>query len=253
MSLRPPLLAPVPEATVRGAHAAVPHGNPSLTLRDPGGPLLQEAPVAALFPLEGPPGLPPWRLALGTSRPVRAPRADRQAAEAVRARIAWTSRRGLALPDPGCDCSVRRACRARLLDGNAEARWLDPLLERGQTPGLLKARGLQRTDSPPVLAASRGRTRLARVAAPRRAARKAVAPVAPDWRHGRAPLAGDERSGTRLEDVRLPRTTADRAAAAQRGGGGLPLAGRRGGCRRAAGGPGLPGPCAPASDVAAPR
>ena len=113
--------------------------------------------------------------------------------------------------------AVRRACRARLLDGNAEARWLDPLLERGQTPGRLKARGLQRTDSPPVLAASRGRTRLARVAAPRRAARKAVAPVAPDWRHGRAPLAGDERSGTRLEDVRLPRTTADRAAAAQRG------------------------------------
>jgi Transposase domain (DUF772) len=45
--------------------------------------------VAALFPACGQPGLPPWRLALVTILQFRENLADRQAAEAVRARIDW--------------------------------------------------------------------------------------------------------------------------------------------------------------------
>jgi transposase len=216
MSLRPQPIAPVPEETVRVAHAAFPHGNPYLTLRDTLGTIFQDATFAALFPLEGQPGLPPWRLALVTIMQFRENLADRQAAEAVRARIDWKYLLGLELTDPGFDFSVLSEFRARLLDGNAAALLLDQLLERCQTHGLLKARGLQRTDSTHVLAAIRVLNRLELVAETLRAALNAVATVAPDWLQGLAPLEWYERYGKRIEDVRLPRAKADREAYAQR-------------------------------------
>ena len=46
--------------------------------------------------------------------------ADRQAAEAVRARIDWNYRLGLERTAPGCDFSVRSEFRDRLLPGSAE-------------------------------------------------------------------------------------------------------------------------------------
>ena len=80
--------------------------------------------------------------------------ADRQAAEAVRARIDWKYLLGLDLTDPGFDFSVLSEFRDRLLAG-AEALLLDKLLEQCRTMGLVKARGQQRTDSTHVLAAIR--------------------------------------------------------------------------------------------------
>jgi hypothetical protein len=56
-----------------------------------------------LLPAGGQPDWPPWRLALVTMMPLRENHADRQAAEAVRARIDWKYRLGLALTAPGCD------------------------------------------------------------------------------------------------------------------------------------------------------
>jgi transposase len=47
------------------------------------------------MPLEGHPGLPPWRLALITILQFRENLTDRQAAEAVRARIDWKYLLGL--------------------------------------------------------------------------------------------------------------------------------------------------------------
>ena len=58
MSLPPPVIAPVPEATVRVARAAFPQGHPSLTFRDALGTVFQDEDFTALFPLEGQPGLP---------------------------------------------------------------------------------------------------------------------------------------------------------------------------------------------------
>ena len=121
MSLHPQPIAPVPEQTVRVAAAACPTGNPSLTRRDQRGTIFQDEDFATLFPAWGYPGLPPGRLALITSMQFRENRADRQAAEAVRARIDWQYLLGLVLPDPGCDFSVLRECRDRLLAGQAEA------------------------------------------------------------------------------------------------------------------------------------
>ena len=81
--------------------------------------------------------------------------------------------------------------------------------------GLLKARGPQRTDSTPVLAASRVMHRLELVAETLRAALHALATVAPAWLQALAPLAWYERYGKRSEDTRLPQGQASRDAYAQ--------------------------------------
>src|ERR671925_482397 len=216
MSLHPHVIAPVPEETARVARAAFPQGHPSLTFRDALGTIFQDEDFTALFPAWGPPGLPPWRLALVTIMPFRENLADRQAAEAVRARIAWKYLLSLDLTDPGFDFSVLSEFRDRLLAGSAVERLLDKLLERCRAMGWLKARGQQRTDSTHVLAAIRVLNRLELVAETLRAALNAVATVAPDWLQGFAPLAWYERYGKRIEDVRLPRDKADRETYAQR-------------------------------------
>jgi transposase len=215
MSLHPQPLEPVPEDTVRVARAAFPKGNPYLTLRDQLGTIFQDEDFAALFPACGQPGLPPWRLALITILQFRETLTDRQAAEAVRARIDWKYLLGLELTDSGFDFSVLSEFRHRLLAGSAEARLLDKLLERCRTLGLLKARGQQRMDSTHVLAAIRGLSRLELVAETLRAALNELAMVAPTWLQGLAPLEWYERYGKRIEDTRLPREKTAREAYAR--------------------------------------
>jgi transposase len=215
MSLHPQPIAPVPEQTVRVAAAAFPKGNPYLTLRDQLGTIFQAEDFATLFPAWGYPGLPPWRLALVTLRQFRERLSDRQAAEAVRARIDWKYLLGLELTDPGFDFSVLSEFRDRLLAGEAEALLLDKLLARCRSLGWLTARGQQRTDSTHVLAAIRAMNRLELVAETLRAALNALATVAPAWLQGLAPLAWYERYGKRIEDTRLPQGKASRDAYAQ--------------------------------------
>jgi transposase len=193
MSLRPHTLEPVPEETARVARAAFPKGHPYLLLRDPLGTIFRDDDFATCFPLDGHPGLPPWRLALITIMQFRETLADRQAAEAVRARIDWQYLLGLALTAPGCDFSVLSEFRDRLLASSAEELGLEKLLERCRAMGGLKARGAQRPDSTHVLAAIRVLTRLELVAATLRAALNEVATGAPDWLQGVAPLEWYER------------------------------------------------------------
>src|SRR2546426_2557028 len=189
MSLHPHIIEPVPEETARVARAAFPKGHPSLTFQDALGTVLQDEDLTAVFPMWGRPGLPPWRLAWVTIMPFRENLADRQAAEAVRARIDWKYLLRLELTDPGFDFSVLSECRDRLLAGSAEELLLDQLLERCRALGWLKARGQQRTDSTPVLAAIRVLNRLELVAETLRAALNAVATIAPDWLQAVTPLA----------------------------------------------------------------
>jgi len=215
MSLCPQPIGPIPEQTARVAHAAFPKGNLYLTLRDHLGTIFQDDDFATLFPAWGYPGLPPWRLARVTLMQFREKLADRQAAEAVRARIDWKYLLGLELSDPGFDFSVLSEFRDRLLAGGAEELLLDTLLERCRGLGLLKARGPQRTDATHVLAAIRVLTRLELVAETLRAALNDVATIAPAWLQGLAPLAWYEHYGKRIEDTRLPREQAQRDAYVQ--------------------------------------
>src|ERR671915_387755 len=215
MSLQPHSIQPVPEETARVARAAFPHGSPYLTFRDALGTIFQDEDFAALFPAFGQPGLPPWRLTLVTILQCREQLADRQAAEAVRARIDWKYLLGLELDDAGFDFSVLSEFRDRLLAGRAEALLLDKLLERCRALGLLKARGQQRTDSTHVLAAIRVLNRLELVGETLRAALNELARIAPEWLENMAPLVWYEHYSKRIEDSRLPREQSKRDAYAQ--------------------------------------
>jgi transposase len=122
MSLNPSAVQSIPEDTRRVARAAVPQGNASLTLRDALGTIVADEDFASRFPSCGQPGLPPWRLAWVTLMPFRENLADRQAAEAVRARIDGQYLLGLELTAPGFDVSVLSEFRDRWLAGSAAAR-----------------------------------------------------------------------------------------------------------------------------------
>ncbi len=102
MSLRPHRPAPsIPAQTEIVARAAFPQGNPYLLLRDRLGPLFDDADFGDLYPALGQPAYAPWRLALVTLMQFREGLSDRQAAEAVRARIDWKYLLALNLADPG--------------------------------------------------------------------------------------------------------------------------------------------------------
>src|SRR5215467_8750842 len=212
MSLHPHIIAPVPEETARVARAAFPKGHPYLTFREALGTLFQDEDFASLYAPTGQPGFTPWRLVLVTIMQFRENLADRQAAEAVRARIDWKYLLGLELTDPGFDFSVLSEFRDRLLAGSAAELLLDKLLERCRARGLLIARGQQRTDSTHVLAAIRVMNRLELVAETLRAALNAVATVAPAWLQAITPLAWYERYSRRIEESRLPKDKTEREA-----------------------------------------
>ena len=113
MSLKPGPIHPVPKETNRVAGAAFPKGNLYLTLLDKLGPIFDDEDSVGLFPKDGQPGLPPWRLALVTILQFRENLSDRQAAEAVRARIDWKCLLGLELTDAGKESRERRVSAER--------------------------------------------------------------------------------------------------------------------------------------------
>jgi transposase len=215
MTLHPTPVSPVPEETARIARAAIPKGNVYVQMRDVLGSIYTDEQFADLFAVRGRPVVPPWRLALVTVMQFAEGLSDRQAAEAVRVRIDWKYALGMELADPGFDYSVLCEFRARLVQGSAEQRLLDALLEACKAHGLLKARGRQRTDSTHVLGALRVLSRLERVAETLRATLNALATQAPNWLQERVPLDWYDRYARRIEEYRLPRGQAEREAYAR--------------------------------------
>ena len=108
---------------------------------------------------------------------------DRQAADAVWARLDWKCLLGLELTDPGFDASVLSEFRTRLIENGWEQKVLDKLLAVFRERGLLKARGQQRTDSTVVWGAVRDLNRLELVGETMRHALNSLAVVAPAWLH----------------------------------------------------------------------
>jgi transposase len=218
MSLRPEPIEPVPEETARVAGAAVPRGNAWLRLRDELGTIYTDETCAALFPTHGRPAEVPWRLALVTVLQFAEGLSDRQAAEAVRARLDWQYLLGLALDDLGFDFSVLSEFRTRLIAGGTEQQWLDALLALCAQRGWLQARGPQRTDSTHVLAKVRALNRIETVAETLRATLDALAAAAPNWLRAQVDAERFERYRSRIEASRLPQR-ADGPRAVRRTGG----------------------------------
>src|SRR5690348_799328 len=88
---------------------------------------------------------------------------------------------GLELSGPGFDFSLLSEFRTRLLAGEAQTHLLHALLDLCKRRGWLKARGPQRTDSRPVLAAIGDLNRLECAGETLRHPLNVLAEVAPDW------------------------------------------------------------------------
>ncbi len=210
MSLKPLPIPPVPEEIARVAHAVFPHGNVFIQLRDTLGTIYSDETFADLFPTHGQPAFAPWRLALVTVFQFLEGLTDRQAADAVRDRVAWKYALSLELTDPGFDHTVLSEFRSRLVAGNAEQRLLDLLLERCREGGWLKAGGRQRTDSTHVLAKVRALNRTLCVAQTMVYVLNVLSEVAPDWIRTHVPDEWVERYGERLYHERLPKEEEER-------------------------------------------
>lgn len=204
MSMRPKPIGPVPEDTTRVAKAAFPKGNVYMHMRDVLGSIYDED-FSELFEVRGRSAITPWRLALVTVMQFSEGLSDRQAAEAVRARIDWKYALGLRLTDPGFNFSVLSEFRSRLVEGGKDGLLLEKLLEECKKRGYLKTRGRQRTDSTHVLGALRVLSKWERTAETMRAALNALASVDPEWLAEHADPEWFERYGRRIEDQRLPK------------------------------------------------
>ena len=212
MSLDPQTTYPIPEDTQRIARAAFPKGNLYMRMRDQLGEIYQDAAFAELFPGRGQRAESPGRLAWVTVMQYSEGLSDRQAAEAVRARIDWKYVLGLELTDAGFDYSVLSEFRERLVSGQKEQVLLDELLMRLKQLKLLKARGQQRTDSTHILAAVRQLNRVEIVGETMRRALNELSEFAPEWVKQIAQPEWFARYGRRFEQMRLPKEQAEREA-----------------------------------------
>ena len=210
MSLKSSPIPPIPEVTACVARAAFPHGTVVMQLRDALGTISTDEVFADLFPTHGQPAEAPWRLALVTIFQFLEGLTDRQAADAVRDRLAWKYALSLELTDVGFDHTVLSEFRSRLVKGGAEQRLLDLLLERCRQGGWLKAGGRQRTDSTHVLARIRALNRTLRVAQTMVYALNVLSEVAPHWILAHVPTEWVERYSKRLEEERLPKEEQER-------------------------------------------
>jgi transposase len=216
MSLQPLSSYRVPELTARVARAAFPKGTLCLRLYDELGTIFADHDFADLFAQRGQPAEAPFRLALITILQFLEGLSDRQAAEAVRARIDWKYLLCLDLEDPGFDYSILCEFRARLLAGGAEHRLFDQVLACLREHKLVKARTRQRTDSTHVVAAVRELNRLEKVVETLRAALNVLATVAPDWVRAQVPPEWVDRYRHRAEDYHLPAEANARERLAER-------------------------------------
>jgi transposase len=203
--LKPPGLISIPAETIRVVKAAFPKGNLYLKIRDEFGTVFSDEDFAELFPKRGQPALAPWRLALVSVVQFLENLSDRQAAEAVRARIDVKYLLGLDLTDSGFDFSVLSEFRHRLVEGKAEQVLLDKLLEHFKGKGLVKAGSKQRTESTHVLASIRVLNRLELIGETLRAALNELAQEAPDWLRSVSQPEWFERYSKRIEEYRFPK------------------------------------------------
>jgi len=212
MSLQPQNTYRIPADTQRVAQAAFPKGNLYMRMRDELGEIYQDASYAELFPGRGQKAESPGRLAWVTVMQYSEGMSDRQAAEAVRARIDWKYVLGLELDDPGFNYSVLSEFRERLVAGQKEQLLLDELLSRLKELKLLKAGGQQRSDSTHILGAVRQLNRVEIVGETMRQGLNELSEFAPEWVKGIAKPEWFARYGRRFEQMRLPKEPGEREA-----------------------------------------
>ncbi len=201
MSLKSLPIPPVPEEMANVARAVFPRGNVFMQLRDTLGTIYTDEVFADLFPTRGQPAEAPWRLALITLSQFMEHLTDRQEALAVRDRLAWKYALSLELTDVGFDHTVLSEFRSRLVEGNAEQRLLDFLLERCREGGWRNRprAATHRLDACPGQG-SRSQPHAVRGSDHGVCLERADREVAPDWVRAHVPVEWVER------DARTART-----------------------------------------------
>lgn len=208
----------IPELTGQLARKSFRKPTAPMILRDKLGPIFANEDFAELFSATGQPAVDPWRLALVTIMQYMLGMSDREAADAVSARLDWKYALGLEADSDGFDASVLCEFRTRLVEGDKITLLLDKVLEVCKADGLIKVRGQQRTDSTHIVGAVRALSRLELVQECMRHALDEITQEAPQWlaTHVRqeAPEWA-ERYGAQASNMRLPRTDSKRQVLAE--------------------------------------
>ncbi len=211
MSMQPQPWPEVPAGTARVARRAFRKGSLAMRARDELGAWCQDEAFSGVYGVRGAPGISPAQLAMVTVLQFTGDLTDRQAADAVRGRLDWKYCLGLALDDEGSGFSVLSEFRSRLAAGAMEAALLEALLARLGELGLVGAGMPQRTDSTHVLGRIRELNRLELAGETVRAALEALAAAAPGWLAQVIDASWQQVYGQRIDDFRLPDSTAKRA------------------------------------------
>lgn len=158
----------------------------------------EEEEFADLYSHEGKPGYSPVILAFVSVFQFMERLADRQAAQALRMRLDWKYALHLPLEDEGFDFSVLSEFRDRLIEGKAEKRVFEKLVEQIRAMGLIKERGKQRSDSIAMLVKVRRLSRIEMVVETLRLAVVALVAANREWCEEVIPPSWEEKYGERF-------------------------------------------------------
>jgi transposase len=213
--LRSHLDQSIPPETVRVACAALAENNRFRKLRAHFDTVFNDHAFEPLFPARGQPAATPWRLALVTVLQFAEGLSDREAADAVRARIDWKYLLGLELTDPGFDHSVLSRFRDRLIEGRSEMLLLRQIIEKSLKLGLIRKRSDMRTDATHVLASVRNMNRSELIGETLRAALNVIATVDPKWLAANVDGSWYLKYARRFESNRSPQSNESMIAATE--------------------------------------
>ncbi|NPA89962.1 MAG: IS1182 family transposase [Chloroflexi bacterium] len=212
MSLKSQGVPSLPEETARVVRRVFPKGNLYITIGDQIGVLFEDTDFADMYAREGKPAIAPYVLAMVSIFQFMEDLSDREAADAVRARMDWKYALHLPLDDPGFDFSVLSEFRQRVLAHDKGVLMFERVLQRLEEMQLLRKRGKQRTDSTHVLGASRRLSRLELVVETMRVTLEGIARVAPEWLQREVPAEWYQRYHRAWRSLRFPKKQEDRDA-----------------------------------------
>jgi len=189
---------PMPEDTAAVCQPLLPENNPYRLIGERLLDQFSEQAYADLYAPEGKPAVSPVILAFVTVFQFLEKLTDRPAAEGVRVRLDWKYALHLPLSYAGFDFSVLSEFRQRLLTHEAEGRVFETLVQAFRAQGLIKSRGVQRTDSVAILTKVRDLSRLELVVETLRLAVQAMVKAAPDWSQRELPPSWEARYAPRF-------------------------------------------------------
>ena len=174
---------------------------------------IADADFAGVYPREGAPAISPAILAMVTVLQYTENLSDRQAAAMVASRIDWKYALHLPLTYLRFDHTVLHDYRELLLRSDEGALVFWGLLKRLRALGLVRGRGIQRTDSFGVLGAVRTLTRLELVMEALRLALCAIERVDPAWLQANVPVEWGETYDRPAQAGRLVQESGEKGKA----------------------------------------